>query len=110
MNTYDAHVAFLVFDLNSKLRYFWPLGVCHAEDFTELELRHLARFARPFGALRAGGGGVSGISKSLANEIAHNWEQMAETEQPVARRETLRECADFFKKQGLLEFLRKEKI
>lgn len=37
---------------------------------------------------------MTGISKSMANEIADNWEQMAAVEEPQARRETLRECAD----------------
>lgn len=37
---------------------------------------------------------MSDISKSMALEIADNWDQMAATAEPASRRETLRECAD----------------
>jgi len=40
---------------------------------------------------------MTDISKELAFEIADNWEQMASTAEPVAKRETLRECADLLR-------------
>lgn len=41
------------------------------------------------------------ISENLALEIAENWEQMASTAEPAARRATLRECADLLRMMAL---------